>query len=420
MAATYVHILSYTMVSDILDNIAYSIILSFPILLLFLGCQPDTGSSSSAIYNVDYLGDRNVAIDTLTMEKVYLELDAGESSFQGFTHVNDGKLLLLDEQTSEMFTFDTNGNLVKRTLGRGEGPNELPGYEPMFYHTTPDGRHVFIGGMNDLYIFDEDLNRISTLQIGWQGVHPDALDGDIDPENDRAYNMAYYLTNIRASNRFIYLALIGAPPLFLDDFNLATEKYVREGRILARIDIQTGEVVELIGRLSPVFAEKESVRYFAYPLFDVVNGDSLVFSFFPDPLIYRSDEKFHVINSFGVAGTAMNTEYRAMPDASDANEYRQYFLTERRARGFYTSLSVFEDRDLIFRGYTRGQDAPSDGLQVYKEETLIADVDVPRHPSADPFEGFEIVGYIKPYFYSNVFTDDEYEDIWVYRFKIEQ
>jgi len=388
-------------------------------VLFIFGCSKSVEDDEDNVFDVGYSGDKDLISESLTLEKVYLSIDPSDSSFEGFTQIVKESIIFVDHETSQMFIFDTEGNLVERALGRGEGPRELPGYEPMFYHTTPDGRHVFIGGINDIYIFDADLNRIKTLQIGWQGTPPEAMDGSIDPENDRAYNIAYHLTNIRASNQFIYMPIIGAPPLFLDDFNLASDAYAKEARILARIDMETGNITELIGRLSPIFLEQDNVRFFSYPVFDLDSGDDMVISFFPDSLMYRAYEGFNITESFGYAGRNMNTAYQEMPDASEPSQYRQYFMTERQERGFYTSLSVVEEEDLIFRGYTRGRNADSDGLQIYRNDTLIADVDVPQHPSPNPFEGFEVAGYVAPYFYSTVFTDEDYETMWVYRFRID-
>lgn len=381
--------------------------------------QPDEHQTSADVFDVDHVGDTEILLDTLALEKLPIALGPGESSYEGFTEVRDGSIRFVDTQTSDMFVFDMEGNLLERTLERGEGPQELPGVAgPQFYTTTPGDRHVFIGSSNDLYVFDSDFNRIRTLQIDWQGVPSDQMEGAIDPDNNRAYNMAYGATNIRATEQHIYLALEGAPPPFLPDFHRASDKYAEEGRILARIDIENGEMLEVIGRLSPLFIEDESTRFFAYPVFDLRGDDELVLTFAPDPQIYVVDSNFTVGNAFGSEGQNMDTNYRSIPVTDDHAELRQYARTEIRERGVYRSLTAVEERDLVFRAYKRGSSAMTDGLQIYRDETLIADVDVPRHSGTDPYTTFEVVGYEAPYFYSNVFTDEAYETLWVYRFRI--
>ncbi len=52
----------------------------------------------------------------------------------------------------------------------------------------------------------------------------------------------------------------------------------------------------------------------------------------------------------------------------------------------------------------------SDGLQIYRNGILIGDVDVPRH--------LKVMGYIAPYYYSYVVSDDEEERLYLYRFEL--
>jgi len=391
-------------------------------LLLLAACEsnpPDERETSADVFNANHIDKAEIMFDTLSLEKLPLELGPGESSYEGFTEVRDGSIRFMDTQTSDMFVFDLEGNLLERTLGRGEGPEELPGVAgPRFYATTPDGRHVFIGSSNDLYVFDPDFNRTHTLQIGWRGIPPGEMEGATDPDNDRAYNMAYDATNIRVTDQHIYLALEGAPPPFLPDFNRASDRYAEEGRILARIDLESGKILEVVGRLSPLFAEDESTRFFAYPVFDLRGDDELVLTFAPDPQIYAVDSNFTVRNSFGREGEDMDTNYRPIPVTEDPAELGQYARTEISSRSVYRNLTAVEERDLVFRTYKRDRNATADGLQIYRDETFIADVDVPRQSGTDLYNTFEVVGYEAPYFYSNVFTDEAYEELWVYRFTI--
>ena len=52
-----------------------------------------------------------------------------------------------------------------------------------------------------------------------------------------------------------------------------------------------------------------------------------------------------------------------------------------------------------------------DGLQVYSENCLIADIEVPRD--------FEVIGYIAPWFYARGFCNYDNEEIVIYKFKLE-
>jgi hypothetical protein len=49
-------------------------------------------------------------------------------------------------------------------------------------------------------------------------------------------------------------------------------------------------------------------------------------------------------------------------------------------------------------------------LQVYMDDVLIADVDVPVN--------FRVSGFIAPYYYSNSFSNEDTEEIKLYRFML--
>lgn len=66
---------------------------------------------------------------------------------------------------------------------------------------------------------------------------------------------------------------------------------------------------------------------------------------------------------------------------------------------------------LLAAGYPQSY-AEQDGLQIYRNGTLLGDVAVP--------EGFRVMGYIAPYYYSHIIPSMEAEDtsMWIYRFKL--
>jgi hypothetical protein len=65
---------------------------------------------------------------------------------------------------------------------------------------------------------------------------------------------------------------------------------------------------------------------------------------------------------------------------------------------------------MFFRGYKKGGGAINEGLQIYREHTLIADIDVPV--------GFKVLGLINGYIYASGEIDEDAGEIYVYRFKI--
>jgi hypothetical protein len=52
--------------------------------------------------------------------------------------------------------------------------------------------------------------------------------------------------------------------------------------------------------------------------------------------------------------------------------------TEITEKGYYSWIEYFDKQDLLFRSYTKGSHSKFDGLQIYKGDTMIGDVDVPK------------------------------------------
>lgn len=57
-------------------------------------------------------------------------------------------------------------------------------------------------------------------------------------------------------------------------------------------------------------------------------------------------------------------------------------------KGFYNSIKYIPETGLLFRGYSKGTDSDTDGMQVYKNNILVAHFDVPK--------GMRIAGYAAP------------------------
>ena len=71
---------------------------------------------------------------------------------------------------------------------------------------------------------------------------------------------------------------------------------------------------------------------------------------------------------------------------------------------FHLSLTEGTGSRFLARG-------EADGLQIYKNGVLLGDVDVPKNS--------HVIGYIPPFYYAAIDTDDESETITMYKFKLE-
>jgi len=401
-------------------TILNSIILIMCLPLLWSSCsKSDEGMTSLDIFNIEPIGEKDIQFDELQMDT--LRLDRIESSHVGFISISNDSIRFIDERFGWMFVFDKNGVLHHRHLGQGQGPKEIPMAGIQFYSPTIGRGHIFIGSSFDYYIYNSDYERTKQEIIRWQRDVPmEELQRNPDPQQQRSYNLGYDIGNIMVTSTHVYLPLISAPPPF-SAFNFTTDLFAEEARVLAKMNIETGEVENIMGRLSPIFAEELNIRHFSFFHNTLIDNSTLAISYMPDSLIYLTDLDFNVQSAFGFSGENMDLNYRIFPSVGNEETIQNFFYEEFNNRGYYTSLTYIKDRDLFFRGYRKGGESTTDGLQVYRGNTLIADVDVPK--LFDEFvlgRHFEVIGYIEPWFYSNAFIDEMAEEIIVYRFRIDE
>ena len=132
-------------------------------------------------------------------------------------------------------------------------------------------------------------------------------------------------------------------------------------------------------------------------------GDFIV-AYEADDLIYVYDPDYKIKYSYGQPGKNMNRDYQELSFENFRNDLEK----EMEIRGRYTSLSVVDN--LTFRTYITGSPLNETRLQIYDKTTMIGDVQVP--------DGFKVLGYIEPYYYSEFVCDENDETIAIYRFKL--
>lgn len=141
--------------------------------------------------------------------------------------------------------------------------------------------------------------------------------------------------------------------------------------------------------------------------FDIDAQGNFYVTYEADSLIYVYDKNHRRTCLFGFSGRNMDTDYMSTPTLSDV---RKNYANERKRRGYYNWIEYDDINGLLFRSYQKGEGEPTDGLQVYRGCDLIADLDVPKQ--------FRVMGYIEPYYYSNVVADEEAEKLYIYRFSL--
>jgi len=341
----------------------------------------------------------NIVLDTIILDKI-------QSSYFGFLTINNDTLQFVDSRFCWVFLFDKNGKFIKRVLGQGKGPKEISTGVIDSYVTLEDGRHLFVGSSWDCHIFSKHWIRLQEYRINWQIKHTkEEMLSNPKPDMPGLYTLMYDKLEIRIKDNYAYLPIESQHP----KFNMANSRnYYENARILAKMDINTGAITELIGRRSEEYSKYSFIPQFSYFSFDIAGQDFFCVSFEPDSLIYKYDKNMELLSIFGFNGTEMDKNYI---ETNSIPAVQKIYKKERNTKGYYTWIEYFDQHDLLFRAYQKGAHTQNDGLQIYQHGILIADVNVPK--------GMNIEGYIEPYYYSNAIIDEMNETMKVYRFKLD-
>lgn len=370
------------------------------ITLISIGCKSKIDQEVN--WNIPIKIPSQSQFVNISLDSIYL--DTISSSFNGSLHTWKNKIVFVDHKFCWFFLFDTSGKFLSQKIGQGENQNELSCKKISNYIPMKDGGHMFMGPSWDVYIFDSNFNKKSDFLIKWHSRgNKEFIAEHPDPTDPIMYSITYGIQDIRADENNVHLPIYSQHKTFFP----AADEYANEARIMGKLNIKNGDVTDIYGRLSPIYRDNPSVRTFPYLIYDLSGRDEMIIGFPVDSLMYISDRNFMIKSAFGRMGRDMNTNYQ---HTSDYEQFAKQWARENKNKGHYDGIDVIPDSEYIIRTYHKNGKSQTSGLQLYKANELVADVDVPLHS--------KYVGYIAPYVYLSAGPDEEHSSIKLYRFKL--
>lgn len=192
---------------------------------------------------------------------------------------------------------------------------------------------------------------------------------------------------------------------------LTPKQYLEGAYHLGVVDLKEGKDLPMEIQGFPALYREDPSKY---PFFldnidfDFDSNGNLYLGYNADPLIYVFDTERNPIHAFGLTGRDMDTSYESMNTIDDVQKVAETILD----KGFYSWIEYIDETGTLFRSYKKGSHSEFDGLQAYSSKgQIIADVEVPK--------GFKVIGYIAPYYYSQIYSDEETSSLYIYRFKLQ-
>jgi hypothetical protein len=373
--------------------------------LLYLAACTSNQQQALKSYETPYQGEK--LVHPIGVQVDSLILDAVESSFDGQVFIENEKINFIDKRFGWVFQFNRSGKLINKFLGRGNGPDQLPLHYIEFYCPLPNGQKFFMGSKRDCYIYDKDFRQLKNFTLIWPMKQSVAVSlQHYIPDDPGLYMPLYNICPPAASENAIFLPIASQHPTF----NQSEKAFYQEANLVARIDIADGKVAELVGAYPQNIAKNRAKWLLSYPSI-TASQDRMFLTFASDSLIYEVDEQFKVRAKFGNAGHQTSNEFGI---ARNLYDIRPKWAKDAKRKGYYTSLHYDADQNLLFRTYTsertEGTSANAGGIQIYKDQKLVADFAAPRK--------IKIKGRIGDYYYSDVFIDEYKGQIKLYRFKL--
>lgn len=367
----------------------------FATAVMLCGCREKAAVGEHASFFVQPVeNETEILVENLAVEAIPVGLN--DTSWEGFSGMTEDKIFFVDRYAGRLYEVDGESGSTELRIREGRGPQELPIENVEGYTASHDGHHYFVGATRDLYIFDPTYNLIKNISF----IAAESDSPEIDYNRDDYYSLVYEAIVLRPYKNHVYINVMSAG----DDSNISNESWYDNSRILMSVSTEGSahSIEGYMGRVSP------AVRYmtaFYAMQYDLDAEGNFYVSFEADPLVYVYDNDYRIQYSFGHPGKGMNTDYtEGTPD-----NFGDLLDSEYANKGYYTSIKKVGD--LVFRSYRRGGADVPDGLQIYRGTTLVGDVEVPR--------GLKVMGYIAPYYYSEVVTDPENEAATLYRFRLD-
>jgi hypothetical protein len=374
------------------------------ICVCFFGCSKSDKTSKDYYENIKTKNANIILINDIALDIIELNFEVNYT--KGFIRIYNDLLYYVDQTTSKVYILSPTGDITSSKLGKGSSPYEIDASYIVDYTQTDDGNHFIMGYNYNIYLYDENWKIIYKSYLNWnESNSKEELMHEYDASMHGLY--ALHFENLRgvSKNDYVYYEIYAEHPTFNP---IISDYYYTHGRTIAKVNYMDGSVKEILGRKSGFYNNYKFLGHLSYLHFDEANNNEFYISFEADSLIYLCNNKFEPKIAFGYSGIDMNIKYTELNSFEEA--YDVYYK-DRQACGYYTGLKYIKDRDLLFRSYTKGKHSEFDGLQIYKDRMLIADVDVPK--------GFKVEGYIAPYFYSAAFSEEkENNNTYIYRFKL--
>lgn len=309
----------------------------------------------------------NLKVDNVNFDSITLDYFA-DISFVGDLYIIGNKIGYLDQVSGNLYLYSLDGKYITRKLGYGKSNSEIPATEITGFSVSNDKCIVFSD--IEYFVYDSSFVKIHYGIVKTQVNSTPQK--EIYGANPLIYSWSHRNRNVELHDGKIYISSV------LKRINPYEEKnrFYNEARTIMCIDAQTAFPINIFARF-PLGYKNNNWESFDNSCFDLDDNGNFYVSFEADSLIYMYDVNYEQFNTYGNSGRNMNCNYQKT-FSSDTLYWA--ISSDRKQYGFYEKLKFDNQSQLLVRLYRRGNtDVDNDGIQIYDRNTLIRDIDIPKH-----------------------------------------
>lgn len=334
-----------------------------------------------------HLGSKNILYKEIVFDSI--TFDASQTSGQGNFFMQDSIITFADSYFVTLFRFNcSDGSFIDKHFSSGKGPNLMNGFT-FVYPFNNDEKNCYIVdnslSMRTYHTTDWNLTTQKVIDFDWNKKDKDK-DNYESPSNYNLMPMTEFncsFTKIDDSLCFFPVSVmtrITSPNGVLDS------EHYKKAHIFGLMNTKTMNVSKVFGNMPVIYQTKSvpHINFFDY----TTNSDTIYVNFPIDSLIYVYKYPDTLLYTLGFECQNINRDYTETFDVTPGNKYLRI---DSKKVGIISNIKYIPETGILFRTYIKNMLNQDYGLQIYENNDLIADINVPS--------SFKIIGYQAPYYY---------------------
>jgi hypothetical protein len=336
------------------------------------------------------------------IENDSLFINASNTSGRGNFYMMDSVITYADTYYSTLFHYDIHtGACFSQHFRKGNGPNELSA----FLHAYPayNRKQVYIlDHSNLLFGCDEkyDLLKHGHISFEWNNTVLSSSDFE-SPSNYNVMEMSDFGINMGHLNDSIVILPVNIIKRYTSDGELINKKHYSNGRIFGELNLKTMKIEKVFGRFPEIYKTSPvpHLEFFQYAM----DKETIYVNHAVDSLIYVYKYPETLLYTIGYECNRINRGYKTTKVIDEA-----LFAHDMQRTGINTGLKYIPRTNSLIRTYMTNLVTGESGLQIYKDNDLIGEFEMP------PFYIF--LGYYNGIYYGvrMVPIEDESETHFVF------